>query len=81
MSHTTAPAVRGMSEAEVLALPVSVPLELANRALGIGRTRGYQWAKEGTYPIEVLRHGVAYRCRRADILTYLGITESTTSVA
>ncbi|MFI6856500.1 hypothetical protein [Streptomyces sp. NPDC050416] len=64
-----------MSEAEVLALPVTVPLELANRALGIGRTRGYQRAKNGTYPIKVLRHGVAYRCRRADILTYLGITE------
>ncbi|MFG2948154.1 hypothetical protein [Streptomyces adustus] len=63
-----------MSEAEVLALPVSVPLELANRALGLGRTRGYQRAKNGTYPVAVLRHGVAYRCRRADILRYLGIT-------
>ncbi|MGW4139388.1 hypothetical protein ACWELV_21735 [Streptomyces mirabilis] len=65
-----------MSEAEVLALPVSVPLELANRALGIGRTRGYQWAKEGTYPIEVLRYGQAYRVRRVDILEYLGIASA-----
>ncbi|WP_333735787.1 hypothetical protein [Streptomyces sp. IBSBF 2806] len=62
-----------MSEAEVLALPVSVPLELANRALGLGRTRGYQHAKNGTYPVKILRHGVAYRCRRADLLKYLGI--------
>ena len=62
-----------MSEAEVLALPVSVPLELANRAIGIGRTRGYAKAKEGTYPIEVLRVGQAYRCRRTDLLRYLGI--------
>lgn len=81
MSHSTARAARGMSESEVLALPVSVPLELANRALGIGRTRGYQWAKEGTYPITVLRHGVAYRCRRADILAYLGIAEPASKVA
>ncbi|MEU5195222.1 hypothetical protein AB0G86_14370 [Streptomyces scabiei] len=68
-----------MSEAEVLALPVSVPLELANRALGLGRTRGYQRAKNGTYPIEVLRHGVAYRCRRSDILRYLGLTVAATT--
>ncbi|QJS14670.1 hypothetical protein HKX69_30065 [Streptomyces argyrophyllae] len=70
-----------MSEAEVLALPVSVPLELANRALGIGRTRGYQRAKSGTYPIAVMRHGVAYRCRRADILNYLGITSRDTAAS
>ncbi|MFJ2964258.1 hypothetical protein ACIPIC_18405 [Streptomyces collinus] len=82
MSHSrTASAVRGMSEAEVLALPASVPLEQANRAIGIGRTRGYQRAKNGTYPIEVLRHGVAYRCRRRDILEYLGITEPAASLA
>lgn len=81
MSPSTAPAVRGMSEAEVLALPVSVPLELSNRALGIGRTRGYQWAKEGSYPIEVLRHGQAYRVRRSDILAYLGVTDPSASTA
>lgn len=78
----TAPAVSGMSEAEVLALPVMVPLELANRALGIGRTRGYQWAKNGTYPVGVTRHArAAYKVRRADILTYLGIDDPAEHVA
>jgi hypothetical protein len=65
-----------MTKAEVLALPVSMPLESANRAIGIGRTRGYAMAKAGAYPIEVLRVGQAYRCRRADLLRYLGIAQS-----
>ncbi|MEY9839672.1 hypothetical protein [Streptacidiphilus sp. EB103A] len=67
--------VRGMSEAEVIALPVSIPLEFANRAIGLGRTLGYAMAKRGEYPIPVIRLANAYRCRRADLLEYLGIQD------
>ncbi|MEY2243202.1 hypothetical protein AB8A21_09700 [Streptomyces sp. BF23-18] len=64
---------RGMSEAEVLDLPVSFPLEVSNRAIGLGRTAGYALAKRGEYPIPVLRLTNAYRCRRSDLLAFLGI--------
>lgn len=66
---------RGMSNREVLNLPVAFPLDEANRALGIGRSNGYAMAKAGTYPIKVLRLGKAYRCRRSDLLEFLGIAE------
>ncbi|MFJ8309823.1 MULTISPECIES: hypothetical protein [unclassified Streptomyces] len=62
-----------MSESEVLALPVTIPLELTNRAIGLGRTVGYDLAKHDKYPIPVLRIANAYRCRRVDLLEYLGI--------
>ncbi|MFI1174203.1 hypothetical protein [Streptomyces melanogenes] len=64
---------REMTHTELLALPVSFPLETANRALAIGRTNGYFMAKTGTYPVRVLQHGRAYRVTRYDLLRYLGI--------
>lgn len=83
MTHRTrrAKTVRGMSEAEVLALPVSIPLEDTNRAIGLGRTVGYSLAKRDEYPIPVLRVGNAYRCRRADLLAFLGIGSNTAQAA
>jgi hypothetical protein len=56
-----------------MALPVSFPLEIANRALAIGRTRGYEMAKLGAYPVRVLQHGRAYKVTRYDLLRYLGL--------
>ncbi len=66
---------RGMSQAELLALPVSFPLDTSNRALHLGRTTGYDLAKRGEYPVRVLRLGNAYRVTRADLLRYLGVSE------
>ncbi|WP_234325532.1 hypothetical protein [Streptomyces sp. NRRL S-146] len=68
-------AARGMPQAEVLALPVSFPLDTANRAFGIGRTTGYGLAKRGEYPCPVLRIGNAYRVTRADLFAVLGIEQ------
>lgn len=73
--HARVTAIRGMSEPEALALPVTFPLEPANKALGLGRTVGYALAKRGEYPIPVLRVGNVYRCRRSDLLAFLGITQ------
>jgi hypothetical protein len=72
---------RGMSQAELLALPVSFPLDTSNRALHLGRTTGYDLAKRGEYPVRVLRLGNAYRVTRADLLRYLGVSEPTASAA
>lgn len=67
-----------MTPEEALALPVSVDLETANHALGIGRTTGYAMAKRGEYPIPLFRVGLQYRVTRANLLHFLGIEERTT---
>lgn len=45
----------------------------AARACGYGRTRAYQEAKDGTFPVEVLLVGNHYVCRTADVRRYLGL--------
>lgn len=64
---------KGMSREELLGLPVSVDLETSNRALGLGRSKGYELAKRGQYPCKVLRLGNAYRVVTADLLNLLGL--------
>lgn len=66
-------AVSGMQYEEAVALPVAFDLETANRALGIGRTKGFELAKRGAYPVPVRRDGRTYRVNRADLLRELGI--------
>jgi len=68
-SHSSQP----LTEAELLALPAAVPILLANRALGFGRTKGYELAQRGQYPCRLLRHGRRYRVVKADLLNVLGI--------
>ncbi len=64
---------KGMSREEVLSLPVAVDLDTSNRALGLGRSKGYELAKRGAYPCKVLRLGNAYRVVTADLLELLGL--------
>lgn len=64
---------KGMSREELLALPVAVDLDTGNRALGLGRSKGYELAKRGEYPCKVLRLGNAYRVVTADLLNLLGL--------
>jgi hypothetical protein len=66
-------APRGLTREELLALPVAVDLETANRALSLSRTTGYDLAKRGRYPCTVLRLGNAYRVVTADLLKLLHI--------
>ncbi|MGI5214948.1 helix-turn-helix domain-containing protein [Plantactinospora sp. CA-290183] len=72
---------RGMSRADLLALPVSFDLETAGRACGIGRTLAYDMAKRGEFPVRVLRLGKAYRVTRADLLRYLGEADDVMAAA
>ncbi|MER5938657.1 hypothetical protein ABT121_15185 [Streptomyces sp. NPDC001928] len=65
--------VKGMSREELLELPAAVDLETGNRALGLGRSKGYELAKRGQYPCKVLRLGNAYRVVTADLLALLGL--------
>jgi hypothetical protein len=64
---------KGMSREELLELPAAVDLETGNRALGLGRSKGYELAKRGQYPCKVLRLGNAYRVVTADLLALLGL--------
>lgn len=65
--------VRGLTSDELLALPAAIDLDTANRALMIGRSTGYGLAKQGKYPVRVLRLGNAYRVVTADLLKLLGL--------
>ncbi|MFG2974631.1 hypothetical protein ACGFYY_16770 [Streptomyces sp. NPDC048331] len=65
--------LKGMGRDELLALPVAVDLDTSNRALGLGRSKGYELAKRGEYPCKVLRLGKAYRVVTADLLDLLGL--------
>ncbi|UQA91538.1 hypothetical protein [Streptomyces halobius] len=64
---------KGMTREELLALPAAVDLDTGNRALGLGRSKGYALAKRGQYPCKVLRLGKAYRVVTADLLELLGL--------
>ncbi|MEU8507142.1 hypothetical protein AB0C40_20900 [Streptomyces brevispora] len=66
-------AARGLTGDELLALPAVIDLDTSNRALMIGRSTGYGLAKQGEYPVKVLRLGNAYRVVTADLLKLLGL--------
>lgn len=67
---------RGMTHTELLALPAAIGLDTANRALALGRSKGYDLAKRGHYPCKVLRFGNAYRVITADLLRVLGLGDA-----
>jgi hypothetical protein len=62
-----------MGREELLALPAVVNLVTAARALAIGRTRAFELARRGTFPVPVLRVGVTYRVPTAPLLRLLGL--------
>jgi hypothetical protein len=64
---------RGLTSDELLALPAVIDLDTSNRALMIGRSTGYGLARQGEYPVKVLRLGNAYRVVTADLLKLLGL--------
>jgi len=64
-----------MSRAELLALPVTVDIGTAARALGLGRSTGYELARRGEFPCRILRVGSSYRVPTAELLRVLGIVD------
>lgn len=63
----------GMAREELLALPASIDLVTAGRALGIGRTTSHALARRGEFPVSVLRVGKNYRVPTAEVLRILCI--------
>lgn len=68
--------VKQMSQDELLALPTTVSVETAARAIGLGRTRAYQLARQGQFPCKVIRIGTSYRVVTVDLRWLLGIEPS-----
>ena len=62
-----------MTEAELLALPPAVDLATAGRAFGIGRTKAFELARAGKFPVKVLKVGQKYRVPRTAILEALDV--------
>jgi excisionase family DNA binding protein len=67
----------GLTRAELLALPVTVDVPTAARALGLGRSTAYELARRGEFPCRVLRVGSSYRVPTADLMRVLGIEPPT----
>jgi hypothetical protein len=63
----------GMSQSELLCLPVAVDLPTAARALGLGRSTAYDLARRREFPCRVLQVGSSYRVATADLMRVLGI--------
>lgn len=64
-----------MTSEEFAALPTTTTIETAARALGLGRTRAYQLAREDRFPCKVIRIGTTYRVVTADLRRLLTVTE------
>jgi predicted DNA-binding transcriptional regulator AlpA len=64
---------RTPSVEEVLGWPVTVDVRTAGRAWGMGRDQAYKLAREGRFPVPVLRLGRSLRVTRAAVLEALGI--------
>ncbi|WP_051392832.1 helix-turn-helix domain-containing protein [Glycomyces arizonensis] len=59
----------------VKALGVMTNVETAAQILGIGRTVAYRLAKDGDFPVQVLRIGHSYRVPVLRLLELLGAEE------
>lgn len=62
-----------MTLGELLTLPVTIDLETAGRAFGMGRTKAHELARAGEFPCRVVRVGPKYRVPRAELFAALGV--------
>lgn len=62
-----------MSLSELMAMPVTVDISTAARALGLGRSTAYELARRNEFPCRVLRVGSSYRVPTTELFRVLGI--------
>ncbi len=60
---------------EIRAWPVTVDVVTAGSAFGIGRSESYRLARQGSFPVPVLRIGRCLRVTRSAVLAALGIVD------
>jgi hypothetical protein len=80
MTTTTAPAQLGQTDTPrvwtidaVRNLGATVDIETAGAILGIGRSKSYELAQAGEFPVRILRIGRRYLVPTPAILDLLGI--------
>jgi hypothetical protein len=61
---------------EIRSWPVTVDVCTAGRAWGLGRDQAYRLAREGAFPVPVLRLGRYLRVTRAAVLEALGVDDA-----
>jgi hypothetical protein len=66
----------GWTTEDVLALPVTVDLLTAGEVLGMQRTATYRTARDGRFPVPLIRVGSRYRVAAADLRRALGLTSA-----
>jgi excisionase family DNA binding protein len=66
---------------QVQALPATTTLMTAARALGIGRTKAYELAQDGQFPVRLIKIGKNYRVPAAELLHLLGASQGSTTFA
>ena len=59
---------------QLYALPTVVDLMTAARALGIGRSKAYRFARDGQFPRRIIRVGIHYHVPTAELFRALGAT-------
>jgi hypothetical protein len=62
-----------MTRDDLLALPATIDLLTAARALGIGRNQAYDLASRGEFPCRVLKLGKRYKVVTEELLRHLGV--------
>jgi predicted DNA-binding transcriptional regulator AlpA len=80
MARPQLPEEERMTPDELAALPAVVNLRTAGAALGLGRDATYAQAKDGTFPVEVMRVGRFLRVRKADLMGYLHLNMDGTPI-
>ncbi len=75
MTAEEASGMKPLSNADVLALPVTVDVVTAGRCFGISRDHSYDLVAAGDFPCPVLRVGRRWVVPRAGLLRALGIED------
>jgi hypothetical protein len=67
--------VDGLTVEEMRALPASLDLETGGRCFRIGRSKSYELARSGEFPVPLIKVGSRYIVRRSDVLAALGVAD------
>ena len=67
--------IKGLTREEILALDAAVDIPTAGRCFKMGRSKAYELARAGQFPVPVLPMGGTFRVTRASILAKLGIED------
>jgi hypothetical protein len=76
-AHEASGPTGAMRLEELLALPATVNVTTAGRALGIGRDKAYELIRTGTFPVRTLALGGTVRVPTAELWRVLGVEPRT----